>query len=231
MTVNLLLYHFNNYYNRKLIVYDDLVDYGTPLHILQNVQSFNPGDGVSASHVINHVNIDLENVDYALVVANNIIISRWFVLDGTYTRNGQTILTLYRDTIAEKHIDIFRAPMFIEKATLRDSSPFIYNSEAITVNEIKKSETLLKDNTNCPWLVGYMARDYAGQSAVNFEANIVPDATYSDINAYQFRSWIDSEHKLLRKYTLSCEVDCTAVYHGTSFRTTYICTYDNSTDK
>lgn len=202
MTVNLLLYHFNNYYNRKLLVYDSINDYGTPLHRINDIQSFNPGDGVSTSHVINHMNIDINSVDYALITVGTMIISRWFVLDGHYTRNGQTVLTLYRDTIAEEHTNIFNAPMFIEKATVLNSSPYIYNSENITVNEIKKSETLLKDKTDCAWLVGYMARDYAGGEEIAFEANLVPDRVYSNIQDYIFYNYLGKERRLLDHYEL-----------------------------
>lgn len=210
MTVNILLYHFNNYYNRKLRVYDDLVDYGTPLIIIPNVQSFTPGDGVSTTHVINHIEQDIDSVDYALVVVNNMIVSRWFVLDGNYTRNGQTVITLYRDTIAEKKANVFNAPMFVEKATLSDDSPFIFNDESISVNQIKTSETLLKDNTNCAWIVGYLARDYAGGEEKTFDAVAIQDATYTSIQEYPFYAYLMNERRLLDHYEIRVRIRYTS---------------------
>ena len=49
--------------------------------------------------------------------------------------------------------------MFIEKATLDPDNPLIFNSENMSYNQIKQSETLLKDGTECAWIVGYMARN------------------------------------------------------------------------
>ena len=49
--------------------------------------------------------------------------------------------------------------MFIEKATLDPDNPLIFNSENMSYNQIKQSEILLKDGTDCAWIVGYMARN------------------------------------------------------------------------
>ena len=74
-------------------------------------------------------------------------------------RAGQYTLTLHRDLVADHYEELLddNTKIFIEKATLVDSDPAIYNSENITFNQIKKSEDLLKDETNCPWVVGYMS--------------------------------------------------------------------------
>lgn len=87
----------------------------------------------------------------------NEIVSRWFIIESVRDRAGQYTLTLHRDLVADHYDELVNAPMFIEKATLPDSDPAIYNNENISVNQIKKSEDLLKDETNCPWIVGYMS--------------------------------------------------------------------------
>lgn len=47
--------------------------------------------------------------------------------------------------------------MFIEKATISNvNDPAIFNREGMTFNQIKQSEYFLKDETNCPWIVGYI---------------------------------------------------------------------------
>ena len=83
--------------------------------------------------------------------------SRWFIIDCTRTRDGQWQLTLHRDLVVDYYDAIINSPMFIEKATLAEGDQFIYNNEDMTFNQIKQSETLLKDETDCAWVVGYMS--------------------------------------------------------------------------
>lgn len=47
----------------------------------------------------------------------------------------------------------------MERGPISAQSPFIYNDEGMAFNEIKKSQTLLKDKTNTPWIVGYVSSD------------------------------------------------------------------------
>lgn len=169
--MTLYLLQFNNYYNRTIKYYDSLTNYlqyviGQPL---QNI-AFNPNDGVHAQQIINWSN---SIPDYILVVNdNNEIISRWFVIDSKRTRNGQFSLNLRRDLVADHLEQIKNAPCFIEKAKLNDSDPMIYNSEDMTFNQIKTSETLLKDETGCPWIVGYYARTTGDESKTSLSGNV-----------------------------------------------------------
>lgn len=208
--VNIHLYKYNNYYNRNPKRLEYLVDYnaqGTLIATQYNVNDFNPGDGVNATHVINYRLEAIDQVDYAIVSdPDTTILSRWFVIDANYNRKGQSILVLYRDTVAEKFDSVVNAPMFIEKATVADNSPFIYNAENLTVNEIKTSEMLLKDKTGCAWLVGYMARDYAGGEEKTFEAVAVPDVVLNRIQDYTHYSALLNEKRILNKYFLRVKV-------------------------
>ena len=101
------------------------------------------------------------NPDYALIYdsTNLVIESRWFILDATKELDKSYTFTLHRDTVADSYDDVITAPAYIQKATLNPSDPFIFNQENITVNRIKKSETLLKDKSECAWIVGYCAPD------------------------------------------------------------------------
>lgn len=151
---------YNNYYNRIVKKESSLSAYleyqvGEPL---QTVINWNPRDGVSTEQILN--SWTYETPDYLLVVENNEIVSRWFVIESEYLRNGQYKVSLYRDVVVDNYDSIISAPCFIEKAvpqSIRD--PAIYNNEDMTFNQIKTSEQLLFDETNCPWIVGYIPRD------------------------------------------------------------------------
>ena len=82
-------------------------------------------------------------------------------------RNRQWQLQLRRDLIVDNYTPIINAPCFIEKATVNNNDPAIFNKENISFNQIKTSETLLKDRSGCPWIVGYYAKDYADPTDAN----------------------------------------------------------------
>lgn len=160
---------FNNYYNRKVKKYDTLAEYQDNLLLTQEQVNFKPNDGINTEHVINTVNIVdneaflIDSVpDYAVVHEDNgTIVSRWFITQWTRLRAGQFRATLRRDVVADNFDKIIEAPCFIEKATITDKSdPAIYNNEDMTFNQIKKSETLLKDMSKISWLVGYVPSDF-----------------------------------------------------------------------
>ena len=182
--MNLYILKYNNYYNRTIKKEDSLTDYLEYQlgNVIQGV-SFNPGDGVATQQV---VNLSEDQIgDYLLAVNEyNEIDSRWFILDCRRERTGQYTLTLRRDLVADNYNSIISAPCFIEKATLDDSDPMIYNSEDMTFNQIKTSETPLKDETGCPWIVGYIA---SGQELeVNIPYNVPVSLTVQNISQYQY---------------------------------------------
>lgn len=150
---------FNNYYNRQVKKFDTINEYEP--YILHTQQNFNfvPNDGVNTQVVLgSNVNNYNGTGDYLIVVNDfNEIVSRWFIIESARDRAGQFTLTLHRDLVVDHYDELLDAPMFIEKATLSDSDSLIYNSENMTFNQIKQSETLLKDETNSAWIVGYMS--------------------------------------------------------------------------
>lgn len=159
--MNLHLFRYNNYFNRTIVGKGNvtLAAFGTPVLSVDGVNDFCERDGVNTSHTINlvpyNVRPDLA-ADY-LVVADeyNNVVSRWFIIDGELTRKGQYVVSLRRDLVAESWDEVRNAPAFIEKATVDDSSPLIFNSENFVPNMIKKDERLVRDFTNSGWIVGY----------------------------------------------------------------------------
>ena len=201
-----LLYNFNSYHNRVLKKFDTLTSYlsyqtnnSNQYDSITNA-NFDYRDGVTATCTYNlgaGFNYD-NSPNYALVVdTNSNILSRWYVIDGVKTRGGQYLLTLLRDGIADYFNDIKQSPMYIEKGSLKLSdTPFIFNSEDIDFNQIKTSETLLKDKTGCPWIVGFMAQKqpdgisepFTTQISTNIVGQV--DATYNSMANYPYWNYL-----------------------------------------
>ena len=181
----LFLRGFNNYFNRTVKKYSTLTDYenNSTSYVDFKDINFNPNDGVVTELVVGSVNQkennkplawDVEGTpDYLICYETtdgvDTIISRWFILESERTRDGQYRIALKRDVLAEHFDSIMTAPCFVEKGFVNDvNSPFLYNSESMTYNQIKQKETLLKDNTGCGWIVGYVSQDgnrYPAQDA------------------------------------------------------------------
>ena len=155
----ILIQGFNNYFNRKIIKYDNRNDYTSNRSFEEypNID-FNPNDGTNTTQIINtYINI---NPDYCLVLDENTgnIVSRWFVLESVRTRGGQYQLSLRRDVVADHFNEIIGAPCFVERGPLAPTNKLIYNSEGMSFNQIKMNEIPLKDETNNAWIVGYLDR-------------------------------------------------------------------------
>lgn len=152
---------FNNYYNRVVKKFDTISEYEPyVLHVQQNY-NFVPNDNVNTQVVLGNIgNQYTGEGDYLIVVnESNEIVSRWFIIESVRDRAGQYTLTLHRDLVVDHYDEVLDAPMFIEKATITDiNDPAIFNRESLTFNQIKQSEYFLKDETNCPWIVGYIPK-------------------------------------------------------------------------
>lgn len=156
--MNLYILKYNSYYNRIVKYEDSLSNYLK--YVVGDVYTdinFNPNDGINTTQYINCTNDQLGN--YVLCVEDNTIISRWFVIEARRERSGQYKLQLRRDLLVDYYNNIVNSPSFIKKATLNTGDPFIFNSENMTYNQIKTSETLLKDATECPWIVGFIPKN------------------------------------------------------------------------
>lgn len=187
--MDLYLYRFNNYYNRIVKKFDNLNGYGEYLHRETDV-NFIPNDGISTSQIVNY---NGEIPDYLICVersaSGNVINSRWFIIEAIRTRNGQFLMQLYRDVIADWYDEIVAAPCFIEKATLSKTNPLIFNREDMTYNQIKTSETLLKDISGVPWIVGYVDKSYAADEDITIQLpsqDLYIDYILNDLSEYTY---------------------------------------------
>ena len=168
--MQLLLLHYNNYFNRIIKKEETVAAYmnaDANYRVASNA-NFNPGDGVSTSIVLglgpNGTIFDGEEFDYLVayeIVDNvSVIRGRWFILEQDRKRGGQYELTLKRDVIADNYNDVVNSPIFLEKGYINDvNDPLLYNSESMNLNQIKQLEIPLKDETQSGWVVGYIPSD------------------------------------------------------------------------
>lgn len=181
----LYYYKFNNYYNRKLKRFSSLSEYQSFMVFAEtgNNLNFNPSDGVNtqitAGRQENPYNVV---ADYCIYSEDNeSITSRWFIIEASRNRGNQYKISLRRDLLADFYDSWTQSDCFIEKAILPDSSPFIYNQEQITTNQIKKSEKQLKDQTKMAWICCFVDKKYKQDKDFAFNVTILPDRTTSDI--------------------------------------------------
>ena len=168
--MQLLLLHYNNYFNRIIKRNNTIDDYKAADANYKEASNinFNPGDGVNTSLVLGLGQtgslFEGDEFDYlvAYEVVDNItkIDSRWFILEQDRKRSGQYELTLKRDVIADNYIDVVDSPIYLEKGFINDvNDPLLYNSESMNLNQIKQLEIPLKDETQSGWVVGYIPSD------------------------------------------------------------------------
>ena len=195
--MNVYFLNFNNYINRIVKKFDSISDY-IPYAITIDTYSetgyvnynFNPNDGIYTSMIVGSGEW-IKTPDYCIVQdpETGDIVSRWFIMEFVRTRGGQYEARLYRDTVADFYNDIVDAPCFIEKATLNSDNPLIFNSENMTFNQIKMSETLLKDKSDCAWIVGYYSKNTPSNYLTGAIYRNVPDDNYDILINQSFESW------------------------------------------
>lgn len=162
--VNIYFLQYNNYFNRQTKPHRTVTNWFLNYQIgnTTSIQLFNYGDGVDTTQVVNTSDWTNEyRVPDYCVVENQADGNRqyWYVTEWKYLRRGQYQATLKRDVLSENYDTIITAPMLIKKGTVLDSDSAIFNSEGQAYNQIKTDETLLWDETKCPWVVGYVPTD------------------------------------------------------------------------
>ena len=210
------LERFNNYFNRKLIKYESLEDYqshsedffiptltdGKPTPF-----DFNPNDNIATEIIANEVPFD---PDYFLLLdEESNIVSRWFVIEQKRNRQGQWLYIIRRDVLADSLNELVDAPMYVERGVISNiDSPLLMNNEDLRVNQIKKQEILLKDKTNCAWLVLYLKKGILG-SAEQITID-VPDKAEFDyeelstpITQWQYYQYVQNDYKTIQSFTLT----------------------------
>ena len=159
-----LIRKYNNYFNRIIKGFSTLAEYISnidpdDIFLYEKTINFSFEDNVSTELIMNDCPFA---ADYLLLLeANGAINSRWFVMEEIYTRNKQRKYVLRRDVVFDFKDKLLSSSAFIQKAMLSDDDSFIFNSEGMSFNQVKKSETLLKDVSRCAWIVGYIAKNAA----------------------------------------------------------------------
>lgn len=193
---------FNNYYNRKLIVYPTIDGYEAWEDFLLEDVNFNPNDGITTNHIVGGPITYNGQCDYCIAEEDNEIVSRWFVLENRRTRGGQYEVVLKRDSVADYAGPVFSAPCFVEKGWVPDTDSAIFNSEQMTFNQIKKDEILLKDSTRVPWLVGYYTKQDTALSATIEKIEPTADITVNGIENWTYYNRLTDPAKIVNAYTL-----------------------------
>lgn len=210
-----LFKNFNNYYNRRIKRYATVNEYIEAVAAGDSYSltttNFNPRDGVTTSHIFNFPSGDNTPSfaedgaapDYCLIVSEDgAILSRWFVMEADFNRGGQYNILLHRDTVADNYDAVISAPCFIEKATVSENDPAIYNSEDMTFNQIKSGEYPITDKSRSPWLVLYKAKNIPSESfqfslGGDDSSAIYIDDTIDNFALYQYSN-LSSEPAELR---------------------------------
>lgn len=185
-------YKFNNYYNRIIKRYDTIVEYGDYIAKQENC-NFVHGDGINSSFTFNKgVNVN-DTPDYVIVSDYKGNLSRWFVTNSFKNRDRQDSLTLRRDLIADYYDDVVKhSPCLIRKGYVSQTNPLIFNDEGVKYNKIKESEIEIKDNSNCSYIVGFIANNTPAQATINGtikEENY--DYSYASINDFPLKAYVD----------------------------------------
>ena len=195
----LILKGFNNYFNRKVKKYSDLAAYigNSEVNLTYDDINFNPNDGITTTIVLGNEDQLDENgellnwefdgsPDYIVAYTEEIIPnpdpdeeditvvhihSRWFVLECVRTRAGQYKLALKRDVIADYLNQVLNSHCYVEKGYVTTDNPLIFNEEGVSLNQIKKSEKMLTDDTEMPWLVMYIAKNFPASDTPDVDAN------------------------------------------------------------
>ena len=161
--------------------------------------NFIPNDGVDTEQIINIAPNFLG--DYLIAEEGSIIDSRWFIIESTRLTSGQYKLILRRDVIVDFYNSILNAPMFVEKATLSQNDPMIFNSENMSFNQIKTKEIQLTDRTKSPYIVGDISRNATatGENKISIAYNGKVDETLENISNYEYYAYSNLTAENVRK--------------------------------
>lgn len=188
MKSTLYFLQYNNYYDRVSKVEESLSEYMD--HVIYTLEgvNFNPNDGVDTVIPAIPLNVESFPADYLLVVESGTIKSKWFVMDATRRLTGVWDFKLHRDTIGEYREQVMQMPCLVEKGIVNEQDNTIFNNEGMTYNQIKQSEQLIKDKSECQWIVGYYARK-TGDATTNLKGTSVDYSTNITYTVDGINNW------------------------------------------
>ena len=202
--MDLHLYNYNNYYNRKIKPVGSSIVPLTDYEVFAEYDiNFNPNDGVTTEHIIGGLRQYTGSADYAVVAQGDVPLWCWFVIENQRVRGGQYKLVLKRDSVGENLSTVLKAPCFVEKGWVPGTDPAIFNKENMTFNQIKTTEKLLKDKTQMPWLVGYYSKGSVLKANLPEKADMKADISVSGISNWEYYKYKDTPGRLLTNYGCS----------------------------
>lgn len=190
--MDIYLLSYNNYYNRQYKREENLGAYlSYVVYQVAGVNTWANGDGVDNSWTTGIVSEDIAGVDYMLTCTGDKILGRWFVIEKNEISKNRYRLTLRRDLLAESLPGIENDAFFAERCILPDTSPYIYNAEDFRVNRIKKKETLIKDKTGVPWIIGYFNKEIENKP-ITGNLDATADITVDSLQNWTFYDYISN---------------------------------------
>ena len=189
---------YASYFDRKIRKMSTVSEYFSGRSFWRACRvNFQLNDGITSSVVFNIDNetskeIDENGVPNYLLVCSliNEIESRWFITECKYIRENQYELSLRRDVIADYLDDVLLAPCLVERGPLPESSPYLLSQEEMALNQIKRRELLLKDETGSAWIVGYVSSDTTDDSEIVADTPESRTAAYPNVSTLGI-DWTD----------------------------------------
>ena len=201
--MDILLLKYNLYFNRQVKYIDTPASYLINSGMLIKGVDFKDANYLSTSLVVSLDN-PVFTPDYLLALQRNpyydpeeedsqeyVIVSRWFVTEVYKIRGKDHIwgvvssvqyrLSLKRDSIADNLEPILTAPFLAERGPISPDSPLVFNPEGFSFNQIKMAESLLKDESGTPWIVGYFSRDTDDDSYIT--ASVETKRVYPNVRS------------------------------------------------
>ena len=208
-------YKFNNYYNRIIKRYDTIEEYPTPLGT-QSDCNFVHGDGINSTFTFNKPSNINDTPDYVIVEDYKGNLSRWFVTNSFKTRDRQDKLDLRRDLIADYYSDIVKySPCLIRKGYVKGSSPFIYNDEGVKYNKIKKEEILIKDMSDCSYIIGFIANNAPAVAEIKGTIKATNyDYVYSSLADFPLKNYVEGAGN---NHTETAKIINGSIYYAVKF--------------
>ena len=185
---------YNNYFNRTVKREESLAAYlganNSNVRYSEANFNFNPADGANTAITVGRSENPANDYgDYLLVVENGEIVSRWFILDEDRLRGKQYKLNLRRDIVVDYYEQVLNSTAFIEKGLPNEDSALIFNSEGISLNQIKKGETPLIDDSRMAWICGFVDRDTEAKK-ISINSTVVPDIKVDSLTDWSFYQYV-----------------------------------------
>ena len=185
---------YNNYFNRTVKREESLAAYlganNENVRYTEANFNFNPADGANTAITVGRSENPANDYgDYLLVVENGEIVSRWFILDEDRLRGKQYKLNLRRDIVVDYYEQVLNSTAFIEKGLPKHDSTLIFNSEGISLNQIKKGETPLIDDSRMAWICGFVDRETEAK-IISINSTVVPDIKVDSLTDWSFYQYV-----------------------------------------